>query len=127
MQSTTNLLTFTAALAVAAASAFAQAQPADFPADAKALAPEALKERLAGKVFHVAFADGMTIRLQYQGGYYYVDTSRGARVHGTWRVDGSKVCTERAGRGPECDEARLVGDVLHFKRQNGEIVKFEPR
>lgn len=118
------------ALLAVSAGAFAQAPvvPADFPADAKALTAEDLRQRLAGKVFHVSLADGSSMRLQYQAaGYYYVDTSRGARVNGTWRADGTRLCTDRINRGPACNEVRLANDAVHVKLDSGEVVRFEPR
>ena len=100
----------------------------DFPADAKPLTAEDLRQRLAGKVFHVPLADGSSMRLQYQAaGYYYVDTSRGARVNGTWRADGTRRCTDRINRGPACNEVRLANDAVHVKLDSGEVVRFEPR
>ena len=118
------------ALLAASAGALAQAPlaPADFPADAKPLTAEDLRQRLAGKVFHVPLADGSSMRLQYQAaGYYYVDTSRGGRVNGTWRADGTRLCTDRVNRGPACNEVRLAKDAMHVKLDSGEVVKFEPR
>jgi hypothetical protein len=110
------------------ATTLAQAQvPTEFSADAKPIAAEALKAHLAGKVFHVALADGTSMRLEYRGGHYFVDTNRGARVNGTWRTEGTQLCTDRVGRGPRCNEARLVGDLLHVKLDSGEVAKFEPR
>ena len=74
-----SMVTMTAALAQTAVPPIA---PVDFPADAKPLTAEDLRQRLAGKVFHVPLADGSSMRLQYQAaGYYHVDTSRGARVN----------------------------------------------
>ena len=101
--------------------------PLDFPSEAKPLVPEDLRQRLAGKVFHVPMADGSSMRLQYQTANYYVDTSRGVRVNGTWRAEGTRLCTERVNRGPACNEARLAGELLYVKLDSGEVVKFEPR
>lgn len=119
------MATMTAALAQTAAP---PAAFVDFPADAKPLTADDLRQRLAGNVFHVPLADGSSMRLQYQAaGYYYVDTSRGARVNGTWRADGTRLCTDRVNRGPACNEVRLADDALHVKLDSGEVVKFEPR
>ncbi len=123
----------TLALTISAGAALAQtavppAAPVDFPSDAKPLTAEDLRQRLAGKVFHVPLADGSSMRLQYQAaGYYYVNTSRGTSVNGTWRADGTRLCTDRINRGPACNEVRLAGDALHVKLDSGEVVKFEPR
>lgn len=119
---------FASLMTTAAWAQAAPSPPIDFPAEARALTAEELTQRLAGKVFHVALADGSSLRLQYQAaGYYYVDTSRGARVNGTWRADGTRLCTDRVNRGPACNEVRLANDVVLVKLDTGEVVKFEPR
>lgn len=120
-----SMATITAALAQTALPPGARV---DFPADAKSLSAEDLRQRLAGNVFHVPLADGSSLRLQYQAaGYYYVNTSRGTSVNGTWRADGTRLCTDRVNRGPACNEVRLANDALHVKLDSGEVVRFELR
>jgi hypothetical protein len=114
--------------AVVASAAWGQTAPTEFPAGAQPVADAALKEHLAGKVFHIERADGNHWRLQYQGhGYYYINTTRGYTDSGKWRVEDSKLCSEPQKTKPACNEVRLVGEVMHLKRDNGEVIKFEPR
>jgi len=98
-----------------------------FPPDAQPLAPEALRERLRGKVFHVALADGGWWRLEYRDKQWYVNTHRGFNDDGTWHVEGSSLCGEARRIKLSCNPMRLAGGVLLMKRDTGEIVKFEPR
>jgi hypothetical protein len=121
-----------ALLWVASVSAQAQASaPAaapDFPPDAKPLSADALRERLAGKVFHVALANGASWRLQYQSsGFFYINVSTGYSDSGKWRVEDSKLCAEPQKTRAACNDARLVADLIYLKRDSGEIIKLEPR
>lgn len=114
-------------LSILLCAAAASAQVTDFPADAKPMEPEALKERLTGKTFHVAPASGAPWRLQFLGtGYYFVNAGNFSDK-GTWRVEASRLCTAPSTRPAACNEMRLAGDALHLKRDSGEVVKFEPR
>jgi hypothetical protein len=112
---------------VAAAQAPAPAPAADFPADARTLTPEQLRERLRGKTFHVALADGTSWRLQYRDAQFFINTSRGFNDDGPWRAEATTLCAEGRRIKPACNEMRLVGETLLMKRDSGEIVKFEPR
>jgi hypothetical protein len=121
-----------ALLWVASVSAQAQASaPAaapGFPPDAKPLPADALRERVAGKVFHVALASGTSWRLQYQSsGFYYINTSAGHSDSGKWRIEGLKLCHDPQRTKAACNDVRLVGDLIYLQRDSGEIVKFEPR
>jgi len=115
-------------LYAATSNAVAQAPAADFAPDAKPIAADALRERLAGKVFHVALANGTSWRLQYQsGGFFYINVSSGYSDSGKWRVEDSKLCSEPQKSKASCNDVRLVGEMIHLRRDSGEIVKFEPR
>lgn len=110
------------------AQASAPAAATDFPAEGKPLSAEALRERLSGKVFHVALSNGSTWRLQYQSsGFFYINVSTGYSDSGKWRAEDSKICSEPQRTKAACNDVRLVGDLLYLKRDSGEIVKFEPR
>jgi hypothetical protein len=113
-----------------ALAAHAQAQTSaapDFPADAKPIAADMLKERLAGKVFRVATAGGAVWRWQFQSnGYFFINVGSFAES-GKWRTEASAVCSEPQRSKASCNEMRLVGDGLQMKRDNGEIVKLEPQ
>jgi hypothetical protein len=112
-----------AALALAAAT---QAQA--FPDGATAPSATELRQRLEGRVFDVQLADGTSWRLQYQSsGYFYIDTSRGFRGDGSWKVEDGRVCSQLRGRDGSCNEMRVHQDRLHMRRDSGEIVRLEPR
>jgi hypothetical protein len=115
--------------ALIASTAWGQAAaPTEFPAGAQPAADAALKEHLAGKVFHVERADGNHWRLQYQGhGFYYINTARGYTDSGKWRVEDSKLCSEPQKTAAACNDVRLADGALYLKRGNGEVIKLEPR
>ena len=120
---------FAIVIVIGLGAASAQTVRVEFPPDAKPLAPEALKERLAGKVFKVSLADGTSWRLEYRAnGSYFVNTSRGFNATGNWRVEGSTTCSETARSPLICSEVRLVGDTIYLKRgvDPGEVLKLEP-
>lgn len=99
--------------------------PTEFPEGSQPFTAEALRERLTGKVFKVKPADGNEWRLDYQAnGYVYLDTSRGGRDSGTWRVDGTQLCTEwKRSNAGGCNEARSKDGALYVKRSvNGEVI-----
>lgn len=116
-------------LLTAAALAQAPAVPVEFPQEAMPLTTEALKVRLAGRVFKARPAVGGWFRLEYRAnGQYFLNTDRGVNSTGTWRVDGSILCTDRPGAPESCGEARAAGDTLYVKRSTapGEVLKLEP-
>ena len=100
---------------------------AEFPAEAKMLSAEALSQRVSEKVFNVVVARGPAWRLQLnENGYFFINAGNYADS-GKWRVEESKVCWQPQRGNAGCNEMRLVSDMLHMKRDNGEIVKLEPR
>ncbi len=117
-----------AASALVADPAQAQGVVTEFPASAQPLATTALQERIAGRLFHVTTASGVTWRLQYQAnGYFYINVSNGFSDTGKWRVESSMLCSEPQKSNASCNEMRLAGDQLYLKRDSGEIIRFDPR
>jgi hypothetical protein len=57
----------------------------------------------------------------------YINTNRGFSDDGPWHVEGSNLCSEGRRIKAACYPMRLAGGVLLMKRDNGEVVKFEPR
>ncbi|MBI5254899.1 MAG: hypothetical protein HY855_00255 [Burkholderiales bacterium] len=117
-------------LLMAAGPALAQTGfPTDFPTGAVVLEPQALKERLAGKVFEVKTADGASWRMQFQAsGHVFLNTSRGLNDNGTWSIEGSQLCNELRQMTRNCAEMRDKDGTLYLKRvSNGEIVALQPR
>lgn len=112
------------------AAAMAQGQmPTEFPADAAPIAADALRERLAGKVFNVQPFTGPSWRLEYKpNGYAFLDTSAGFRDTGKWRAEDSKLCSDWQKATSGCGEVRVKGDSIYIKRSsNGEVVTFSQR
>ena len=112
-------------LLVIPAAVLAQAErPTEFPAEAEAVTADALRDRIAGKVYDVKTFDGATWRLQYKpNGYAFIDTSKGLRDSGKWRIEGSKLCSEWQRTPSGCSEARVKGNTVYVKRvANGEVV-----
>lgn len=104
------------------------AVPVEFPPEAQAVSAQALQAALTGKEFHVPLADGSWWRLHFQpGGIWAITTNRGHKNDGTWRVEGSQMCSEPKKARASCNEMRLLGDTLYLKRDSGEVAKFEPR
>jgi hypothetical protein len=51
------------------------------------------------------------------------DTSTGVRGKGEWRAEDGKLCSQPPGRNWGCNDVRLINDVLHLKRDSGEIIQ----
>ena len=113
------------AVLVLPAAALAQTTfPTEFPADAQPVSAEALRQRVSGKVFKIKYSDGTSLRLEYKNsGYAFVDSSRGFRDTGKWRVEGEKLCADWQKAPSGCNDVRVKDDVIHLKRvSNGEVV-----
>lgn len=98
--------------------------PTEFPAEATAITAELFAERAAGKSFRGVRADGVDARMDFAKDGTVVMYSRGNSVRGTWRVDGDKLCTDLVRATATCNDVRLHGDVLFYKRvANNEVLK----
>ena len=118
---------FTLAFLAAALPLAAVAQtplPTEFPADSVLTSADDLRARLGDKVFRIQFADGSSTRIQYNAnGYAFLDTSRGFRDSGKWKVEGGKLCNEWRQIASSCSDYRVHGDVVYVRRvSNGEII-----
>jgi len=102
------------------------AMPTAFPDDSTPLTNEALRERVAGKVFRLTAHNGMTMRIDYKtNGFAFFDTSTGGRDSGPWRVEEGKLCADWRRATGGCSEVRALGDKLYIKRvSNGEVLAF---
>ena len=111
-----------------AALAQAGAINTEFPADAENVEGDALRQRMAGKSFTAVAADGLEMRLQYKdNGFAFLDTSRGFRDTGKWRVEGKNVCTDWNRAPSGCSETRTRGELVHIRRvSNNEILLLKP-
>ena len=100
--------------------------PTEFPADAMALAPQELQQRLDGKVYTAEPANGTGWRAEYRGQYVFVNVSTGASDKGQWRVEGSQICTEYTRFPSGCVEMRASANRVYLKRTStGEVVAMD--
>jgi hypothetical protein len=104
----------------------------EFPADAKALAEEALRQRVDGKTFSFDAADGShyNFSLASDGLSFAAISLIGEhsphRSHSKWRVKDSSVCLRSTQDTNEvCFAVRDMGGDLLWGRQSGEVVKLK--
>ncbi|MDB5892417.1 MAG: hypothetical protein JWP47_3248 [Polaromonas sp.] len=98
--------------------------PTEFPAEATPLAGTELQARIAGKAFNAKPADGNGWRTQYNAnGYAFLDTSRGYRDTGSWRVEKNTLCVNWQKLPSGCNEVRAIEGSLYLKRVSGEVVR----
>ncbi|MCC2673849.1 MAG: hypothetical protein K0R58_796 [Ramlibacter sp.] len=115
------------ALALLLACSFPAAAQA-FPEGASPLSAAEIKQRLVDRVLDVKLADGVTWRLEYKSnGYFFVNTSRGFNGSGPWSAEDGKLCGQLQGAKLACNEVRLHQDIVHYKRDSGEIIRLVPR
>lgn len=98
--------------------------PTEYPAGATPVSGNDITARLDGKAFKVQSIPNGSWRLQFDKfGYAFLDTTRGFRDNGPWRVEGGKWCVKLEKLGDSCEELYAVGDTLYYKRsKNGEVV-----
>ncbi len=104
-----------------------QAAQREFPAGAKKLVAEDVKQRVTNRMFTFKSADGGSGRLEFKGNEVYM-TSGTVTSSGLWRIDGSSVCfllDQSAER--YCAELRAIGETTYFKRQTGEVVELHAK
>ncbi len=109
--------------------AWAQATPGEEPpADSQPIAGDALRARIAGKVFKfTAPGTPVTSRLQYNAnGYVFLNVSTGLSDSAPWRIEGSQLCAAWNRIPASCSEMRTKGDLLHAKRANGTWATLTP-
>ena len=101
----------------------------EFPDGATALTPEAMKARFTpGAEFSFRSAEGYAVRMSFQDGGQATIAAPVATDAGRWRIEGSSVCFELRRISSGCNEVRLVGDALYWKRaSNDEVVRLEKK
>ena len=113
-----------ALLAGVALTAHAQQQ---FPEGATTPNAAEIETYVKGKVFNVKVANGTTWHMEYKGdGSLVVDPSSGRRYNGSWSFADGKLCDQPRGQPKSCNDVRMHQDLLHLKRDNGEIIQFTP-
>jgi hypothetical protein len=101
------------------------AQTTEFPGGASPLGADALKARFSEASYAFTDANGVVVGLQFKGAEVDVKAPR-ASDSGTWKIEGSAICFELQRFKSGCNEVRLLGDQLYWKRNsNGEVVKLQ--
>lgn len=123
-------LTLILALAVLSPAAWPQttASPSEFPAEAQAISPDALKARLAGNKFTSKYSNGTLATMSYEVDQsLQLDMSTGFSTQGTWRVDGSQICLQfGAGLPSGCGESKATEKHLYLRRfVNQEVIQLD--
>ena len=105
--------------------AWSTAQSQQFPDGATSPSAAEVKRYLDDKVFKIKLADGNSWRLEYKAsGYFFVNTSTGFNGGGQWQAEDGRLCGQLKGRDRGCNDVRLHEDVLHLKRDSGEIIQY---
>ncbi len=113
-------------LLLATAWAWAQSPATEFPDGTAVVAPDALKDAVADKVFAVKASKGPTWRWQFNAnGFFYINIGNFSDS-GKWTVKDSALCTEGKQIKASCNEVRARGAELYLKRDNGDVVRLEP-
>ena len=95
-----------------------------FPEGASTPNEADVKKYLDDKVFNVKLADGNSWRLEYKSnGYFFVNTSTGFSSSGQWKAEDGRLCGQLKGRDRSCNDVRFHQDLLHLKRDSGEIIQ----
>lgn len=103
-------------------------RPTEFPSEAQAIAAQALKDRLSGRVFKARLHDQTGWRLQFKGDYIYLNISTGASDSGRWHTEDGQLCVEYQQRFPSgCSVIRASDSVIYLQRgSTGEVVVLSP-
>lgn len=100
-----------------------------FPPGARAPTAAEITSHLRGKSFTLADPNGSSTRVDHAA-----DTSAGLVAYfggrsdsGTWRAEDGRVCYQFKTITSTCNDVRMVGANLYFKRSNGQVVPLVPR
>lgn len=100
--------------------------PTEFPKESTPFQPDALKQRLTGNVFILKPVSDPQIRFQFRERDAF--SNSGSRNNtAIWRVEGSTVCFVWTIGQDTCSEVRSVGEVIYWKRANGEVAVLHPQ
>jgi len=121
-----RLFTLLAGTGLAIAGATADAQT--FPEGASTPDAAAVRKHIEGKVFDVALADGTSWRLEYKSnGYFFVNTSTGFNGSGQWQAEDGRLCGQLRGGDRSCNDVRFANELMHLKRNSGEVIQYRPK
>ena len=112
-------------VAIGLASCSLAARSQQFPEGSSVPTAAQVQNYLDGKVFSVKLSDGNVWRLDYKSnGFFFVNTSSGFNGSGQWQAEDGKLCAQLKGRDRSCNDVRLHQDLMHLKRDNGEIIQY---
>ena len=100
----------------------------DFPADAKTPSAAEISTLFAGKTWIMTPARGGELQLEHAADGGFRAFVGGKSDSGTWRAEDGKMCYEF--KGPftsACNDVRLVGEQVLFKRSSGEVAPVKPK
>lgn len=101
------------------------ARSQQFPEGASVPTAAEVKKYLDDKVFGIKLADGNTWRLEYKAnGHFFVNTSTGFNGSGQWQAEDGKLCGQLKGRDRGCNDVRIYQELMHLKRDSGEIIQY---
>jgi len=120
-----RLTTAACALGLAVLSAAAWAD--EFADGAAKPTADEIRQYVEGKAFNIKLASGDSWKLEYKGdGDLNWKTSKGYSGTSRWTHADGTLCDQPRGKVKSCNDVRMVGGVLHLKRESGEIIQYTP-
>ncbi|GJQ56993.1 MAG: hypothetical protein HKUEN07_35620 [Rhodocyclaceae bacterium] len=99
----------------------------DFPADAKTPSAAGISTLFAGKTWIMTPARGGELHLEHAADGKFQIFVGGKSDQGTWRAEDGKMCYELTKFTSACNEVRLAGKQVLFKRSSGEVAPVKPK
>ena len=109
----------------------AGAEPTSFPDGTSASPAAELNEFVKDKVFTTTRSDGVAGRFNYRSDgkfeIFYQRSGSTTKEFGGWRAEDGKLCVDDPVNGKACNEVRVQGANLYYKRNsNGEVLALTP-
>lgn len=101
------------------------ANGAEFPASFAVPTAQELTAHIAGKTLEGSYANGTQVQSKYGADGSLAASAPGFYDTGSWRVEDGKLCGTLRKLGDFCNDARFDSGVLHLRRINGEIVRYQ--
>lgn len=101
------------------------AHSAEFPASFLVPTAQELSTHVAGKTARGIYANGTPVQSVYSPDGTLTATAPGFNETGRWRSEDGKICGSLPKIGDFCNDARFDAGVLHLRRTNGEIVRYD--
>ena len=110
---------------VSVMTALSVAHSAEFPASFLVPTAQELTAHVAGKTARGTHANGAAVQSVYGTDGTLTATAPGFNETGRWRSEDGKICGSLPKIGEFCNDARFDAGVLHMRRTNGEIVRYD--